>query len=802
MKKSLCPFILLSLILVSCVPSEEFSRGWAFWSDKNPEAVKVSLPHDAMQTEVRSADAPSGFSGAYFQSGVYHYEKRLNVPSAWLDKHVTVDFEGVYRNAAVSVNGQEVAEHAYGFTPFEVCLDGFLLKGENIIRVDVDNSESPNLRWYSGAGIYRPVHLTVQDKTHIESVQISTVSVSPARILVKTVHNGKDVRVKIYDGKQLVAQAEGDGELRIDIPDAELWSAESPHLYTARIELKEGRKIKDVKCSEFGIRTLEWDSDGFRVNGETVLLAGCGFHHDNGILGAAEYDDAAVRRVTKLKETGFNAIRSAHNPMSEAMLRACDKLGMYVMDELYDGWFSDKLPRDYHSDFPENYLDDLESMVRKDINHPSVVMYSIGNEISEPALPGGMQVAGQMIDRLHELDSSRPVTCGVNLSILSDAYKNTGGSERSESTVALLMEQLMKPMGPGVSSLQFNEANAQNNSAGNDALKTELTDSRVSPFLDMLDIAGYNYGESRYALDREIHPDRIIVGSETMITNLHRNWALVKSLPNVIGDFCWTGWDYLGETGAGAWRYGVSARFAQPYPWLLGNFGAIDILGNPEGEAFLIKTIYTDEHLDPYICVRPVREDIPFRSSWRITNSIPSWSWKGCDGVNAIVEVITDAPEAELLVNGRSLGIRKTEGNIAVYELPYESGTLEAFGIYDTERRSSRITSASGELELHLRPEKNHYEVGDLIYVNVDIADSDGITESMADEILECRVEGAELLGFGSAYPTPDGYYFRDGRYPSYYGKAQAIVRAVKKGTIVVTVSGETLENKTIEIKI
>jgi hypothetical protein len=799
--KTKLAILLLPLLVAACAPKEDFSAGWSFWSDTAPEPKTVTLPHDAMLTENRRADAPSGFGSAYFETSSYHYEKYLEVPATWLDKHVVLHFGGVYRNATVYVNGVEAGKHAYGFTPFDVCLDGLLIKGSNTIRVDVDNSEAPNIRWYSGAGIYRPMQLIVKEKNHIEDVQIATLSVNPAHISVVTRHNGDAVRIKILDGERLVAKAE-DNAVELEIPNAKLWNAEHPDLYTAKVEILSDGKVTDTEVIEFGIRTLEWDTEGFRVNGETVLLAGAGIHHDNGILGAAEYEDAAFRRVQKLKEMGFNAIRSAHNPISEEMLKACDRLGMYVMDELYDGWFASKMKYDYHTDFPNHFQEDLEAMVRKDWNHPSVVMYSIGNELTEPALPGGMQVASQMIDRIHELDPSRPVTCGINLSILSDACRNQDKPEQSAATMELLIQMLMRPMDPGISSLDFNEANAQNNAAGNEALKSSEVDSFVSPFLDMLDIAGYNYGEPRYALDREIHPDRVIVGSETMITNLHRNWNLVKSLPNVIGDFFWTGWDYIGETGAGAWRYGVSSRFAQPYPWLLGNFGAIDILGNPEGEAFLAKTVFSDKPMEPYICVRPVREDIPFRSSWRRTNSIPSWSWKGSEGISATVEVITNAPKAELIANGKSLGIKETQGNIATFELPYEPGALEAYAIYENERTYARMESASGALQLQLKAETSHYNPGELIYVNVDIVGENDVTESMADEVLTCTVEGGDLLGFGSACPTPDGYYFRDGRYPSHYGKAQAIIRASEKGTIRVSVKGETLENKTIKIKI
>ena len=244
------------LMLAACTPKEDYAAGWNFWSDAAPTPVTVTLPHDAMQTEIRRADAPSGFGSAYFETGIYHYEKHLQVPAAWLDKHVVLHFGGVYRNTTVSVNGVEAGKHAYGFTPFDVCLDGLLVRGDNVIRVNVDNSEAPNIRWYSGAGIYRPVHLTVQDKIHIKDVRIETLSVVPARISMKTAHNGETVRVSIYDGERLITKAEG-GNVEMDIPDAMLWSAGHPHLYTAKVELLSGGKVKDTARQEFGIRTLE-----------------------------------------------------------------------------------------------------------------------------------------------------------------------------------------------------------------------------------------------------------------------------------------------------------------------------------------------------------------------------------------------------------------------------------------------------------------------------------------------------------------------------------------------------------------
>ena len=796
----------LSALLFAAAPlyaqRQDFTGGWTFWSDSRPQKEAIRLPHDAMLTENRSADNPGGFGNAYFAGGVYHYEKTFTVPSEWSQKHISLLFEGVYKDAKVLVNGTEAAFHAYGFTPFEVCLDGLLHTGENTVRVDVDNALTPNIRWYSGAGIYRPVWLDVCNQTHLSSVKVSTLSTDSARIAVETTHNGQNVKVRIsYKGKP-VAQAEGSSRLELDIPEAKLWSAEHPDLYTATVQLYKGGELQDEETVEFGIRRLEWGPEGFCVNGETVLLAGTCVHHDNGIMGAVEHDDAAMRRVRILKSFGFNAVRSAHNPMSEAMLRACDRLGMYVMDELWDGWTDRKMEYDYHLDFLSHYEEDIEAMVSKDFNHPSVVMYSIGNELSEPARPEGMELGRRIVAKVHSLDVSRPVTCGVNLSILADAGRQyqKGAASQAETNMELLIALLMKPMDPSVSSLQFNESVALSGDTSNETLRTAEVDSLVSPFLDLLDIAGYNYGHARYDLDGALHQERVIVGSETYPARMYDNWLDVKKWPYVIGDFMWTGWDYLGETGAGAWRYGSSARFAQPYPWLLGDFGAIDILGNPGGEAFLAKTIFREEKQPPYICVRPVREDVPFKSSWRCTNAIPSWSWRGCEGIMATVEVYTNAPEAELLLSGRTLGRAKTVKNVATFTIPYAKGTLEARAIYPDAVLSSRLKSADNKLRIKLSSEGKNHHAGDLIYVNVDLADGHGVTESMADRELRVDVEGAELLGFGSALSAPDGYSFRDGVYPTHYGKAQIVLRATQKGNVRLKVSSEGLPSRSIRI--
>ncbi|MBP3885666.1 MAG: hypothetical protein J6D54_12140, partial [Olsenella sp.] len=364
----------------------EMCEGWRFWrsAEAEGEGEAVSVPHDAMLGEGRDANAPSGGAGAYFEGGVYRYEREIVAPEGWCDACVTLEFEGVYRNASVYLNGEKIAFNAYGYSGFYVCLDGALRYGEkNVLAVVADNSKVPNSRWYSGSGIYRPVRLVVRPlrRIDLDGIAVRTVSIDPtgaeaAHVMVDVTHNageGAAVLVDIVrDGAQVASAASGLGNTRpsasaderwvssveVAIPDARLWSAEAPNLYECRIRLVEGDAafggdaVADVTpldedCVTFGIRTLEWGPRGLLVNGRETKLAGGCIHHDNGILGAIDLDVASYRKIRIMKEWGYNAVRSAHNPMSKGMLRACDELGMYVMDELCDMWYENKNPFDY-----------------------------------------------------------------------------------------------------------------------------------------------------------------------------------------------------------------------------------------------------------------------------------------------------------------------------------------------------------------------------------------------------------------------------------------------------------------------
>jgi hypothetical protein len=742
-----------------------FNDNWTVKCKTNV-AKHVTLPHDAMIFETRDSKAKGGAAVGYFPGGVYEYEKTYDFP-----EKSTLQFEGVYKDCVVLINGNKAGGCAYGYTQFNVAVPS----GKQKITVIARNDDQPNSRWYTGSGIYRPVWLCIGE---IVNIKVTTLSYKPAKIKIEP-----RLPAKVYFGETLVA--EGVGE--IEIPNAKLWSDESPNLYTC--------KIGD-DSETFGIRLVQWSNKGLLVNGKSIKLRGGCVHHDNGILGAASFAKSEERRVRKLKEAGYNAIRSSHNPCAVSMLEACDRLGMYVIDETWDVWYSHKNRNDYATDFMANYKTDIAAMVDKDFNHPCVIMYSIANEVAEPAEEKGQALAKGMVDYIHSLDTNRAVTAGINLTIISRAAKgkgiykdgdgaNTGGGSMN-------------------SSLMFNIIASVVGSGMNKAANGKFADTVSTPVLDTLDIAGYNYASGRYPLEATAHPNRVIYGSETFPQDIAKNWAMVKKYPYLVGDFMWTAWDYLGEAGMGAWNYNGDTGFEKPFPYILADGGALDALGNPTGEALHAKAVWglTKE---PLISVRPVNHKGKrlTKAVWRGTNSIPSWSWKGCDGNPATVEVYADCYAVELLLNGKRVGKAKVKDCRAMFRIKYAPGELAAVSLDSAEKEvgRSKLVFATGKPGIKLTPEEKTVKVGDIVYIGVEIAGENGIRECNADEKLSVTATGGELLAFGSANPKTEESY-TDGTFTTYYGKALAVVMATKAGAIKVSVSGGKYATASVEVTV
>jgi beta-galactosidase len=788
-----------------------------------PEGVPVTLPHDAM---LGSARSPSGTAAtAFYAGGEWEYRRSLERPR--LPGPVYLEFEGVYRDALVLVNDNPVAKRPNGYTGFVVQIDHLLRDGENQIRVQARSYQDS--RWYPGGGIYRPVWLLVAGGVHVApgGVAVLTpeiddeVAVVAASALVRNQSGATSkahVRFEVVDDSDMVvASAEapastfpGDAvtvRQRLCVTRPRRWGPGHPTLYTCRVTIADDHGVLDEESTTFGIRSLSLDPvRGLRLNGEPVLLRGACVHHDSGPLGAATFDRAEERRVELLQAAGFNAIRSAHNPVSKAMLAACDRLGVLVMDEAFDMWEQPKTEHDYALHFAEWWESDVEAMVRKDINHPSVVLYSIGNEIPEAGRPHGSRRGRALAEKIRSLDPSRFVTEAVTGLLMGgpemfdelrhgivDAEAQTadagGGSPNATaSTVAERLNAMMKAPSVGLHSAES---------------------------FSYLDVAGYNYMESRYELDGEAYPNRVIVGTETHAAAIDTGWAAVRRLPHVIGDFTWTGWDYLGEAGIGRTVYAAPGSAAGPgaflgeYPWRTAWCGDIDITGHRRPQSYYREIVF-GLRADPYVVVRRPEhhgQDAGV-TPWSWTDTVSNWSWDGHEGAPVTVEVYADADEVELFVNGRSAGTRQAgaaQRFRAEFETVYEPGVLEAVARRgDAETGRAELRSAKGPVRLDVSADRPHITAHphDLAFVALTLVDDEGVLHGSADRRVGLALEGPGILqALGSADPaTEEG--FGDTTCTTFDGRALAVIRPTGPGQIVVTVTADECDPQAVRIEV
>ncbi|MBW3079147.1 glycoside hydrolase family 2 TIM barrel-domain containing protein [Bifidobacterium simiiventris] len=874
----------------------DFNHGWAYRHlDATGEPFEpVTLPHDAMLGEPRSPFATSGVNSGWFEGRDYEYVKRFTPGEDLAGCAMILEFEGVYHDAEVWIDGELAASCPYGYSDFAVDVtDRFAAGHEHEIRVIARNADQPNSRWYSGAGIYRPVTLWVGPRDHIayDGVSVRTLGIgaadgsAPARVrfAVETTAPGTvsveaaaigassgvtlphpaspgapstkgaeasagfssaSADVSSSTASAVLERKANTAVIDLAIPDPRLWSPDEPNLYIARIRYESANinpntahRDADEATVTFGIRTLAWNDRGFQINGKRVIIQGACVHHDNGVLGACAYADAEERKVALLKRAGYNAIRSAHNPCSKALLAAADRLGMLVMDEYIDHWYIHKTQHDYVDRFRDHWRADLASMVAKDRNHPSVVMYSIGNEVSETAQPRGIRLARAMTEHLHRLDPTRPVTCGINIffnflsSIGLGFYSDSKAAKEAAKAERLRRRGKLPGRRRLVGSEFFNKLTVV---LGARVMKR----AAVLPPCDwvtrgafaQLDIAGYNYGIERYLHDLRTYPHRLILGSETFCEDAYRFRELAKRHPRVIGDFVWAGMDYMGEAGIGSWEYEDYAPLRIGFGWLTAGSGRLDLTGRPLGEA-----LYTRVALEaggdrgPYIAVRPVNhtDDKHSPSAWKMTDAMPSWSWNGCDGRLAHVEVYVRAASVLLLVNGREVGRRVLRDDcVARFVCAYRPGVIEAVA-YDKAgreigRRSLRSANDHTELRATVEwpvggwmPETDDRLIGGsadgriddgqtvglsavapghLAFVRVRYTDDHGTVKPLERGLLHARVTGGRLLGFGCAAPYNRGS-FVTGETGTYYGEALAVVQVPEDArpgdTVVLNVADE-----------
>lgn len=758
----------------------------------------VTLPHDAMLAEPRTALSAGGTNTGWYEGHDYEYRRTLTVPENELaDTHI-LEFEGVYHNAEVWLNGQKAAFRPYGYTNFYVDCAPYLHAGENELRVIARNADQPNSRWYSGAGIYRPVQLWTARGAHIvlNGVKIRTLSLQPAvvEVRVKTTAPGT-VRLTVDDLPAMQQESDGEALFTLTLDNARLWTPETPNLYTCRVSFAD-----DEVTETFGVRKVEWGTDGFLLNGKRHIIQGACIHHDNGLLGAVCDPDAVARKVRLLKENGYNAIRSAHNPCSKALLAECDRQGMLVMDEYIDHWYIHKTEHDYVDYFNDWWHQDLTDMVEKDYNHPCVVLYSTGNEVSETAQKRGIALTKEMTDFLHGLDDSRPVTCGVN--IFFNFLSSIGFGVYSDEKAKKEAERAEKAKQRGEKAAKKKAVGSQffNNLAGllgDEFMKRGATlhgcDVKTRDAFANMDIAGYNYGIYRYKHDLKKYPQRLILGSETFCNDAYKFRELAKQEPRLVGDFVWAGMDYLGEVMVGSWEYADYAETFDGGPgWVSAGSGRIDLTGKPLGEALYTRVALEADN-GPHIAVCPVNHtgDRHSPSAWKMTNAMPSWSWTGCEGKKANVEVYARAARVELVLNGHTVGSKTLKNDcLARFSIPYESGTLEAVS-YDAaghEIGRCKLQSADGTTRLTLDAEEPTVKPGHLCYVRLRYTDENGITKPLARGSIQVQVRGGTLVGLGSACPFNKHSYL-DSETDTYYGEALAIVRMGDGDTMTIAAS-------------
>lgn len=788
-------FLLINVYSIYAQESSQrkqlFDSNWKFYLGDVPAASNIhfddkswrdiDLPHDWSIEGKPEPKNPTGNDGGYFPAGTGWYRKAFTIPESWKGKLVSLYFEGVYMNSGVYVNGKLLGNHPYGYTPFSYDITSNLIYGkENVISVKVDNAQQKNCRWYSGSGIYRHVWMVVTDPIHVSQwgVTITTPDVSPekATVLIKT-------RVKNETGlpqhitlKTLVLGADakkaGEAQISLELPSNSekvveqtiqvsnplLWTPETPNLYQAQVQIEKSKKAMDYTQTTFGIRSIQFSTEnGFQLNGKTVKMNGGCVHHDNGCLGAAAFDRAEERRVEMLKSAGFNAIRTSHNPPSEVFLDACDRLGLLVIDESFDGWKDKKTDYDYAMVFDAWWQRDIEAMVQRDRNHPSVIMWSIGNEIIERKKPEAVETAKMLAHCVRQNDPTRPVTSAMT----------TWDSD------------------------------------------WEMFD----PLFAAHDIGGYNYQLHRAASDHARVPSRIMVQTESYPRDAFSNWQLVKNNKYIIGDFVWTALDYLGESGIGRWYYpgDVPGEHWESalYPWHGAYCGDIDLTGWRKPISHYRSMLYnTNEKL--YMAVREPDPDSGKikQTIWSVWPTWESWTWPGLEGKDIQVEVYANYPKVRLYLNKKLIGEQATaeaQQFKAMFTLPYAAGELKAVGVLDNKEVESVIlqTSANASKIKLTADRSNILATGqDLLFITVEVTDKDGNIQPNAENLLQFKIEGPGIIaGVDNANIKDVDTYVGTTR-KAWHGRALVVIRSIKSaGNIKLTVRSEGLAEASVVIQ-
>jgi beta-galactosidase len=786
----------------------------------------VDLPHDWSIESKPDKDNPSGAGGGFFRGGTGWYRKTFHAPGDWKGKRVSVEFDGVYRDATVYLNGHKLGTHPYGYTAFTFDLTPQLdFSGANVLAVRVDNSAQPNSRWYSGSGIYRHVRVVVTDATHVAHwgvfVTTAEASTTSAKVTIRTrVANesaagaGVSLETTLFDkagNKVGAAQSkldveagkENEASQEMRVANPALWSPDSPTLYRAVSTVRQNGKIIDQVTTSFGIRSLAWSAEkGLLLNGKAVKLTGGSVHHDNGPLGAAAFDRAEERRVELLKAAGMNAVRTAHNPPSSAFLDACDRLGLLVLDEPFDVWEAHKVKFDYGSDFDQWWKEDVSSMVLRDRNHPSIVIWGIGNEIPELEVDRGAALGKKLAEQVRALDNTRPLTLAF----------------------------------PGTT-----------------------TKPTAQAVFSQLDITGYNYNIlPTYQKDHEQLPTRMMLTTESWPSKAFPLWQVSHDNPYVIGDLTWTAMDYLGESGIGAWQYGTPQQakvaegvggmmastamvdgmfaamangkdvmadmakdnsdpnakammeiFFHPYPWHAAACGDLDLTGYRKPQSYYRDILWNGGDR-VYATVRlpePQGKKI-IAIMWATYPTLASWSWPGQEGKQLEVEVYSGAEKVRLFLNDKLIGEKPTgreQEFKAVFSVPYAPGTLKAEGLRgDRVVAESVLTTTGDASKLRMSADRTVVQADgeDLSFVTVEAVDAQGRPDVHADKEVQFSIGGPGVIAAVANGDGQDADSYHGDRRKLFQGRAQVVVRTSRQaGAIKLTASTPGLADGSVAIE-
>jgi beta-galactosidase len=793
--------LLVVALLVSCFASyaqniaaterkQLFDDNWKFFLGDNASAKSkdfndetwrnLDLPHDwSIEGQVNSKN-PTGAAGGYFPAGIGWYRKTFHAPAEWKGKNVSIYFEGVYMNSEVFINGKSLGIYPYGYSSFSYDLSRYLeFDKENVIAVRVDNSQQVNCRWYSGSGIYRHVWIMATDPVHLVnwSVAISTPDVTSKKatvqiktslknetsasqsIILKTILWNKNSNAGNNQTKlQLPANSEKEITQTVYVSSPQLWSPETPNLYQAQMQVLKEKKLIDEIKTDFGIRSIKFSTEnGFQLNGKTVKLNGGCVHHDNGCLGAAAFDRAEERRIELLKAAGFNAIRTSHNPPSEAFLNACDRLGMLVIDEAFDGWRAKKNQYDYARYFDQWWERDLSAMVLRDRNHPSIIMWSTGNEIIERKKPEAVETAKMLANAIRKIDPTRPVTS---------------------------------------------------------AMTTWDNDWEIfDPLMAAHDVCGYNYQLHRAQSDHKRVPSRIIVQTESYPVDAFANWKLVQNNNYIIGDFVWTAIDYLGESSIGRWYYSgdIPGEHWEHdfFPWHGAYCGDIDLTGWRKPISHYRSMLYNNtEKL--YMAVKePSPEPIEIKTTlWSVWPTWESWTWPEFEGKNIQVEVYSKYPAVRLYLNDKLVGEKSTtteQGYKAVFSLTYSPGILKAIGVENNKEVESTILQTSGDAaKIKLTADRKEIVANgqDLVYVAIEITDKDGMLQPNAANRLHFKIDGPGVIAGTDNADVKDTDPYVGNTRKAWHGHTLVVIRSTHNaGDIKLNVSSTGLPEAVLNIK-